>query len=205
MSAEKVGGMLDRLFDKLDDAAEAHRVTKIETIGDAYLCASNLQGEHSSDHAARMARFAITALQCAAATLVDEADPSRGHVMMRVGLHSGPCTAGIIGRQNPKYTLFGDTINLAARMEQAGHSGKIQCTAFTGGLIKSQDASIILQARGLVEVKGKGAMETFWIMGASKSDYAKAGNGFDFAAEIDSNTGLSTQLEASTAELGFVT
>ena len=185
MSAEKVGIMLDRLFGMLDDSAEATGVTKIETIGDAYLCVSNLQGEHSGDHAARMARFALAAIQVAAATPIDTDDPCKGQVQMRVGLHSGPCIAGIIGRHNPKYTLFGDTINVAARMEQSGRPGKIQCSAFTAGLIKSQDDSIALLARGLVEVKGKGSMKTFWIVGSKDIN----GNNGGMQSHQNSNSG----------------
>jgi guanylate cyclase, other len=189
MSAEKVGMMLDRLFDMLDDAAEANGVAKVETIGDAYLCVSNLHGEHNGDHAARMARFALAAIQCAAATPIDTDDPSRGQVQMRVGLHSGPCIAGIIGKHNPKYTLFGDTINVAARMEQNGRPGKIQCSAFTAGLIKSQDASITLLRRGLVEVKGKGSMETFWIIDSSVSS-SHDGNLHRLSSSNSSSSGL---------------
>ncbi len=112
-----------------------------------------------------MSRFATAALIAAAATPVDPAAPELGEVLMRIGLHSGPCSAGMVGRDNPKFTLFGDTVNTAARMEQTALSGRVQCSAATAALIRAQDPTIRLLARGTIEVKGKGAMETFWIGG----------------------------------------
>ena len=114
-----------------------------------------------------MARFAVAAVRAAAETPVDEDDPAAGRVRMRVGLHSGPCTCGVVGRQCPKYTLFGDTINVAARMEQSGVPGRVQCSAVTAALIRAQDPGVVLEARGSVEIKGKGSMETFWVVGAA--------------------------------------
>ena len=114
-----------------------------------------------------MARFALAALRAAAETPVDPADPGRGAVRLRVGLHSGPCSAGVVGRSRPKYTLFGDTINVAARMEQGGLPGRAQCTAATAALVRAHDPAgrVGLEPRGApVEVKGKGTMETFWIV-----------------------------------------
>ncbi len=173
-----MGDLLDRLFGLLDDAAEACGVSKVDTIGDAYLCAANLAGDHPGDHAARMARFAAAALRAARATAIDPEDPGRGRVRMRVGLHSGPCTAGVVGRRCPKYTLFGDTINVAARMEQSGAPGRIQCTAFTADLIRAQDPAAVLTRRGPVEVKGKGTMETYWLEpGPDPDDEVDAGGG----------------------------
>ena len=164
LPAERVSGLLDRLFDRLDAAAQLHGVTKIETIGDAYLCVANLTGADAADHAARMARFGLAALRAAASTPVDEGDPARGCLQIRVGLNSGPCTAGVVGRQCPKYTLFGDTINVAARMEQSGEPCRVQCTLRTAGLIRAQDPTIAVVPRGVVEIKGKGSMETYWVL-----------------------------------------
>ena len=119
----------------------------------------------ANDHAARMSRFAAAALSAAAATPVDPTAPGLGSVLLRVGLHSGPCSAGFVGRDHPKFTLFGDTINTAARMEQTAVAGRVQCSATTAALIRAQDPAIPLLARGPMDVKGKGVMETFWVWG----------------------------------------
>jgi class 3 adenylate cyclase len=174
MPAEKVSGMLDRLFDRLDRAAEQLGVYKVETIGDAYICATNVVCDQAGCHAAVLARFAVAAVRAAAETLVDEDDPGRGCVRFRVGLHSGPCTACVMGRTSPKYTLLGDTVNTASRMESTSVPGRAQCSARTAELIREQDPTLRLRARGGVEVKGKGIMDTFWILTESAADETPA-------------------------------
>ena len=154
--------MLDRWFDTLDGLADSHGVHKLETIGDAFLAATNLLAPQP-DHAARMARFALSAAAAARRTLVDEKNPSLGALEIRAGLNSGPCMAAVIGRRNPKYTLFGDTVNVASRMESTSVPGRVQCTRRTAELARAQDPSLRLVERGQVEVKGKGAMRTYWV------------------------------------------
>jgi class 3 adenylate cyclase len=129
--------MLGRWFDTLDALAERHCVYKLDTIGDAYLCASNVVIEQP-DHAARMARFAIAAVAAATAMQVDPDAPELGSLAIRAGLNSGPCMATVIGRRNPKYTLFGDTINVASRMESTSVPGRVQCSSRTADLIHEQ-------------------------------------------------------------------
>jgi hypothetical protein len=123
-----------------------------------------------------MSRFAAAALSAAATTPVDPTAPELGAVLLRVGLHSGPCSAGIVGRDHPKFTLFGDTVNTAARMEQTAVAGRVQCSAATAALIRAQDPAIPLLARGRMDVKGKGVMETFWI-GCEEAVEAGGGGG----------------------------
>jgi class 3 adenylate cyclase len=96
--------MLDRWFETLDSLADEHGVYKLETIGDAFLAATNLLAPQP-DHAARMARFALAAAAAAERTLVDDSDPARGTLQIRAGINSGPCMAAVIGRRNPKYAL----------------------------------------------------------------------------------------------------
>jgi class 3 adenylate cyclase len=161
---EAVIDLLDRLFARLDVLADRMGVRKIETIGDAYLCTTNLAGDQPDCHAARMARFARAARAAAARTLISPADPSRGRVRLRIGIATGPCVATVVGRRHPKYTLYGDTVNTASRMEAASLPGRIQCTAHTADLIRRQDPRIALAPRGQVLIKGKGLMETHWIL-----------------------------------------
>jgi guanylate cyclase, other len=96
-------------------------------------------------------------------TPIDPDDPGKGCVQMRIGLNSGPCMASVVGRRNPKFTLFGDTVNTASRMESTSLPGRIQCTARTAELIRAQDPGLELLVRGEVEVKGKGTLKTFWV------------------------------------------
>jgi hypothetical protein len=147
-----------------------------------------------------MARFSVAAVRAAAATPIDPLDPARGGVRIRVGLHSGPCSAGVVGRQCPKYTLYGDTINVAARMEQSGAPGRVQCTAFTAALVRAQDPAAVLRPRGAVEVKGKGAMQTCWIVAAGGEALDDDGEGEgagDGAGTEPDGAGSTPQQEAA--------
>ena len=116
------------------------------------------------NHAAILARFALDAVRAASDTLIDEEDPTRGSVQLRAGLHSGPCMACVVGRTHPKYTLLGDTVNTASRMESTGVPGMVQCSARTAELVLEQNPAIRLTKRGVIQVKGKGSMETWWIL-----------------------------------------
>ena len=132
-----------------------------QTIGDAYLCCTNLNGSQQHNHAAAMARFSVAAMRAARETAVDPDDPRLGHVHMRIGIHSGPCMASLVGKRNPKYTLMGDTINVASRMESSGAPNWIQCSRRTADLIRVQDPAIVLARRGEVQVRGGGACGGF--------------------------------------------
>lgn len=108
----KVCDMLDRLYLRFDEICGQHDIFKIETIGDAYLAVANLHKDQTTDHAKRIAEFAINAVQAASETLIDEEYPEKGHVQIRVGFHTGQVISDVLGSRLPKYSVFGDTVSI---------------------------------------------------------------------------------------------
>jgi serine/threonine protein kinase len=162
LSPWKVSDMLDRLYSKFDTLSRKHDVFKVETIGDAWMGVTNL-ATPQSDHTKRIVMFAMDAIRAASSTLVDEDDLSRGFLSIRVGFHSGPVIATVVGSRNPKYTLIGDTVNTSSRMESNSLPGCILCSSPAAKLLNEQVHEFSVTSRGRIEVKGKGALETFWV------------------------------------------
>jgi class 3 adenylate cyclase len=159
-----VMSMLNDLYIRLDAVAREHDVWKVETTGDAWMGCTNLQVTQA-DHAARAARFALAAMAAASEVVMPGTIDKR--ITIRVGLHSGPVAASVIGTTNPRYCLFGDTVNVASRMESTSEPGRIQMTVPTARLVQKQDNSLSYRLKrraGAIEVKGKGIMKTWWLM-----------------------------------------
>jgi class 3 adenylate cyclase len=145
--------LLDRVFTEFDALARTHGLEKIKTIGDAYMAAAGLP-EAQPDHALRAARMAVAMVDALRRVAADTGEA----LHLRVGLHSGPVVAGVIGRSKFSYDLWGDTVNTASRMEATGVADRVQCSEATAAAL---GAALALEARGAIEVKGKGTMETF--------------------------------------------
>ena len=162
LSPLQVSDMLDRLYIRFDELSRHHDVFKVETIGDAYMAVTNLVKDQP-DHAKRIAYFAINALRAANETLIDTNDPSLGVVNIRVGFHSGPVVANVVGTRNPRYCLFGDTVNTASRMESNSIENRIQCSQRAYYCVRRQAPELPIRPRGKIQIKGKGEMNTYWI------------------------------------------
>lgn len=168
ITPNQVIDMLNKLYGLMDFLAEKFCLFKIETIGDAYVCCSGLP-ESDDRHAVNVANFAIAVQHCSQRVLspLDNA-PLR----LRIGVNSGPCASGIVGKVNPRYCVFGDTVNTTARHESAGEAGRVHCSLTTMvELQKQAGEDFDLISRGVVEMKGKGEMATYWLE-ASESNAA---------------------------------
>jgi len=151
--------LLNRIFSEFDALADAHGLEKIKTIGDAYMAVAGLPNPWP-DHAPRAARMALAMLDATARVAAETGEK----LSLRIGLHSGPVVAGVIGRRKFAYDMWGDTVNTASRMESHGVPGAIHCTEATAMLLKGM---FQLQPRGAMEIKGKGEMRTFLLTDAT--------------------------------------
>jgi adenylate cyclase len=155
--ASTVVSYLDGLFAQFDLLVRAAGVEKIKTIGDAYMVAGGLPGQ-GPGHFHRLADLALSMARITARTK----RPDGQCFQLRVGLHAGPVVAGVIGRTRMVYDLWGDTVNVASRMESQGVPGRVQCTE---EFAKRLGSEFNVEPREAIEVKGRGKMETFWITG----------------------------------------
>ncbi|MCH7573909.1 MAG: adenylate/guanylate cyclase domain-containing protein [Candidatus Marinimicrobia bacterium] len=157
LSPSKLVEMLDALFTQFDELSEVHELEKIKTIGDAYMAVSGLP-EPNENHAENAARAALAMLQVTR----DFIGPDGQQIKVRIGLNTGPVVAGVIGSRKFIYDLWGDAVNIASRMETHGLPGAIQVTETTFRIL---DKNFNLEARGLQEIKGRGRLETYLLLG----------------------------------------
>jgi adenylate cyclase len=157
LSPAEVVALLNRVFSAFDVLTQRHHLEKIKTIGDAYMVAAGLPIPRV-DHAEAMAEMALDMRE-----EVDRCGREVGFPLaIRIGIDSGPVVAGVIGRSKFIYDLWGDTVNTASRMESHGLAGHIQVTGRTYERLKGRYE---LRERGELDVKGKGPMPTYFLVG----------------------------------------
>jgi len=154
----QIVGLLDELYKVFDDLAGANNVYKIETIGDAFMCTAGCPDVEEPDVAAnRIAKMAVDMIEA----VRNFKSLSGLSLEIRVGIHSGPVVASVIGTKMPRYCLFGDAVNTASRMESNSLPMQVQCSQATADLLTLSPLN--LRTRGTISVKGKGEMTTYWI------------------------------------------
>jgi adenylate cyclase len=157
VSAEELVALLNEVFSAFDDLVEKHGLEKIKTIGDAYMAVAGVPTLRD-DHPDAVADFALDMLEAVKRLNASRAEPIR----LRVGMHTGPVVAGVIGTKRFAYDLWGDAVNTASRMESHGLPDTIQVTRATYERLRDRYE---LRRRGPVEVKGKGEMVTYFLVG----------------------------------------
>ena len=164
LGAERIVALLNRIVSEFDWLAEKHGVEKIKTIGDAYMVAAGVP-QPVTDHAVRIARMG-----CAMLEAVKRIREETGHdIRMRIGVASGPVTAGVIGTTKFSYDLWGDAVNLAARLENRSQPGRIlvcpACRAAIGTAFE-------FEHNGAIDIKGVGLKETWFLVGERRGGSA---------------------------------
>jgi guanylate cyclase len=157
MAPVDVVNLLNEIFSYFDSLVEKYDVEKIRTIGDNYMVAAGAPRQ-CPDHACRLASMALE-MQ---AYLQERHTWKDIPIRFRIGINSGPVIGGVIGRKKFVYDIWGDAVNIASRMESQGVAGKIQLTGVTYEMIRDRFAC---ERRGTVEVKGRGDMETWFLVG----------------------------------------
>ena len=148
---------LDELFSDFDEQVRLHGFTKVKTIGDAYMAVGGLPWESSGDRAVAGVSLAWTLVELA----------RRDHALdVRAGVHCGPAVAGVVGKERFLYDFWGDTVNVASRLESSATAGRVQLSE---SMMRELPGEVALEERGLVELKGVGRLRTFWLTGIPTS------------------------------------
>jgi adenylate cyclase len=155
LGPQRTAALLNGLVSRWDVLAAEAEVEKIKTIGDAYFAAAGVP-RPQEDHARRIVELGLAMIRATAETARTTGEP----LAIRVGVHSGPVVAGVIGRTKFAYDLWGDTVNVASRLESTGIPGEIQASAETVALL---DGLFEIVPRGKVDLKGKGPTATFLV------------------------------------------
>jgi adenylate cyclase len=156
VTPEELIAFLDRIFTEFDQLVERHGLEKIKTTGDSYMVVSGVP-EARSDHAEALAHLSLDMLEAS----VRFQDPLGRVVPVRIGMACGPVIAGVVGKKKFFFDVWGDTVNIASRMETTGSAGQIQVSEAMYTQLK---AKFILRYHGKTSVKGKGIMCTWELL-----------------------------------------
>ncbi|XP_060656208.1 receptor-type guanylate cyclase Gyc76C-like isoform X1 [Drosophila nasuta] len=175
MSAEstplQVVNFLNDLYTVFDRIIRGYDVYKVETIGDAYMVVSGLPIKNGDCHAGEIASMALDLLHAVKQHRI--AHRPNETLKLRIGMHTGPVVAGVVGLTMPRYCLFGDTVNTASRMESNGEALKIHISNKCKLALDKLGGGYITEKRGLVSMKGKGEVVTWWLTGANEKAIQK--------------------------------
>ena len=153
--AKRLVQELDEIFRAFDEIVAAHGLEKIKTIGDAYMAAAGLPTP-APDHAARCVRAGLAL----AHHIQKRNETSALKWNLRVGVHSGAVVAGVVGKNKYAYDVWGDTVNLAARLESASERNRVNISAYTYDLVRHQ---FECEYRGKLAAKGKGEIDMYLV------------------------------------------
>ena len=164
--------LLETLYRAFDEIANCRRVFKVETVGDCYVAVTGLP-DPQKDHAVLMARYArdiLSKMSKVCRELELTLGPGTADLNLRIGIHSGPVTGGVLRGERSRFQLFGDTMNTAARIESTGKIGCIQLSSETANLLTQAGKSMWLKKRDeCVVARGKGSIQTYWLTVARKN------------------------------------
>nr|XP_032809470.1 atrial natriuretic peptide receptor 1-like [Petromyzon marinus] len=158
----QVVAFLNDLYTCFDAIIDNFDVYKVETIGDAYMVVSGLPVHNGTRHAIEVARMALALLSAVRCFHIRHRPAQR--LLLRIGIHTGPVCAGVVGLKMPRYCLFGDTVNTASRMEAKGEAHRIHLSSTTKAIL-DEYGGFVVQLHGDVDIKGKGTMRTYWLLG----------------------------------------
>ncbi|XP_063076964.1 guanylyl cyclase C [Engraulis encrasicolus] len=165
----EVVNMLNDIYKNFDSILDNHDVYKVETIGDAYMVASGLPNRNGNRHATDICSMALDILAFMGTFELRHLPGIP--LWIRIGVHSGPCAAGVVGIKMPRYCLFGDTVNTASRMESTGLPLRIHVSQSTINILERSDSDFDYEKRGETFLKGKGKEMTYWLTGDNRQKY----------------------------------
>ena len=184
--------LLESLYGAFDVIADKRRVFKVETVGDCYVAATGIP-TYRKDHATAMIRFArdiMLEMNALVKKLEVTLGPDTGDLKLRIGIHSGPVTAGVLRGKKSRFQLFGDTMNTTARIESSSLSGKIQLSSETAKLLIQDGKEHWIEKRpDIVTAKGKGSIQTYFVRNLKKlrnsADTSSGGSSHDHSVATD--------------------